>query len=185
MLETSLDYTLGCCANQYYLITSLRNICILENWGENKLREMHKRRERQQHNNVLTCLQFLGFFPWNPFKYMWLRTRCDFVCPSIFLDLHETIDYKFRRKKIQKGLVQSKVKPASELNKWEKGQLTCCWSRLNSLGLVFLGTNCSVSILTGVLLWVGDPSATHCGKENQHIRTHSQGHVQFLCACCI
>ena len=47
--------------------------------------------------------------------------------------------------------------------------LTCCCSFLNSLGLVFLGTNCSAdSILTGVLC-VGEFSATHW-RQNQNVR---------------
>lgn len=46
-----------------------------------------------------------------------------------------------------------------------KSALTSCCSCLNSFGLVFLGTNCSVLILTGVLECAGEPSCTHLEKR--------------------
>lgn len=46
------------------------------------------------------------------------------------------------------------------IKKKEGNSLTCCWSFLNSFGFVFFGTNCNVSILTGVLDWA-EPSWIH------------------------
>lgn len=61
------------------------------------------------------------------------------------------------------------VEPRNGCSRRYTFTLTCCCICLNSLGLVFFGTNCRApSIFTGVLLWVGDPSDTHC-TQNQNI----------------
>lgn len=61
--------------------------------------------------------------------------------------------------------------------------LTCCCSFLNSLVVVFLGTNWrACSILTGVLLCCGDPSVTHWTSKNMswHIPTLSNNFHTLL-----
>lgn len=112
----------------------------------------------------LTDLHLFRLFPGHSLKNMRLRASWYFFSSTIIFDLRESLTNTTIT--IHKKSAKIRM-PRGSSGGWIFSVLTCCCNCLNSFGLVFFGTNCRApSILTGVLLCVGDPSDTHC-TQNQ------------------